>query len=172
MRASTTIATGFALMILCAAAQAAPPKLPATVAKDLKETAAECADVGGKPMTTNAVKAVDLNGDGHEDYVLFVGWIDCAGAPGVYGDRAKGVLLYVGDGAGGATQAFGGPAFDAKIEGTGPAAKLWLTVGGPNCGKKPAADFASESFCERPLAWNGKARQFDYAPVSTVRMVE
>lgn len=172
MRAAIITATGFAAMILCSAAQATPPKLPATVAKDLKEIAADCSDVGGKPMTGDAVRAADLNGDGHEDYVLFVGWIDCEGAPGAYGDRAKGVLVYAGDGAGGAGKAYGGPAFDAKIEGAGPAAKLWLTVGGPNCGRKPAADFASESFCDRPLAWNGKTRQFDFAPVSTVRMIE
>ena len=59
-----------------------------------------------------------------------------------------------------------------KIDGTGPAAKLWLTVSGAGCGKEPAADFASESFCERPLAWNAKKQAFDYAPVSTVKMIE
>lgn len=172
MRASTTIAAGFASMIFCATAQAAPPKLPATVAKDLKEIAADCTGVEGKPMTADAVKAADLNGDGHEDYVLFVGWINCEGAPGIYGDREKGVRVYAGDGAGGASQAFAGATYDAKIEGTGVAAKLWITVSGADCGRKPAANFASESFCDRPLAWNGKTGKFDWAPVSSVRMIQ
>jgi hypothetical protein len=159
-------------MILSATAQAAPPKLPATVASDLKEIAAECTGVDGKPMTADAVKAADLNGDGREDYVLFVGWINCEGAASIYGDREKRVLVYAGDGAGGASKAFSGATYDAKIEGTGAAAKLWITVSGADCGKKPASNFASESFCDRPLAWNGKTRQFDYAPVSAVRMIE
>jgi hypothetical protein len=172
MRAATIAAAAFVIATFCAAAQAAPPKLPATVANDLREIAADCTGAGGKAMTGDAVKAADLNGDSREDFVLFVGWINCDGAPGIYGDREKGVLVYAGDGAGGASKAFGGPVYDAKIEGTGPASKLWLTVSGAQCGKKPAADFASGSFCDRALAWNGKTGQFDWAPVSSVRTIE
>ena len=40
------------------------------------------------------------------------------------------------------------------------------------CGKQPAATFAGEAFCERPVAWNAKARKFEFAPVSTVRMIQ
>jgi hypothetical protein len=47
-----------------------------------------------------------------------------------------------------------------------------LTVSGQACGKKPAPDFASESFCERAVVWNSKTQAFDYAPVSTVKMIE
>ena len=73
---------------------------------------------------------------------------------------------------GAATSAFTDSAYDAKLEGTGPAARLWLTVSGAQCGKKPAADFASETFCDRPIVWNGKTRTFDFAPVSSVRMIQ
>jgi len=45
-------------------------------------------------------------------------------------------------------------------------------VSGQQCGKKPAKDFASENFCDRSLVWNAKTRKFDYAPVSTVKMVQ
>jgi hypothetical protein len=45
-------------------------------------------------------------------------------------------------------------------------------VSGADCGKKQAQDFASESFCERPLAWNAKTQAFDFAPLSTVKMIE
>jgi hypothetical protein len=53
-----------------------------------------------------------------------------------------------------------------------PVAKLWLTVSGERCGKKPAKDFASEAFCDRPLAWNPSTKKFEYAPVASVRMIE
>jgi hypothetical protein len=58
------------------------------------------------------------------------------------------------------------------IEGAGPAAKLWLTVSGQQCGKKPAADFASENFCDRSILWNARTQKFEYAPVATVRMIQ
>ncbi len=82
------------------------------------------------------------------------------------------VSVYVGDGAGGAKQAFSDWVYGAKIEGTGASAKLWLTVTAEGCGKPPAKDFASESFCDRALAWNAGANKFEYAPVSTIRMIQ
>jgi len=170
---TTTLAVTF-LVCLCSgvAAQAQAPKLPALVAADLKGIAAECTGAGGKALTADAVKRADLNGDGKEDYVLDVGSINCDGAASIYGDREKGVTVYAGDGAGGAKKAFSEWVYGAKIEGTGPAARLWLTVSGDKCGKKPAADFASENFCDRFIAWNAKTQQFDYAPVSTVKMIQ
>ena len=78
----------------------------------------------------------------------------------------------VGDGQGGAVPAFRDMVYGMKIEGSGTAARLWLTVAGEACGRKPAPDFASESFCDRPIAWNAAGRKFAYAPVSTVRMIQ
>jgi hypothetical protein len=147
-------------------------KLPAVAATALKSLTDLCRDSGGTPMADKAVTLIDLTGDGKEDYLLDVAAVNCQGAASVYGDRAKGVTVYVGDGKGGASEAFNDMVFGVKIEGTGPAAKVWLTVAGAQCGKKPAADFASESFCERALTWNSKTRKFDYAPVSTVRIIE
>jgi hypothetical protein len=123
-------------------------------------------------MTAAAVKRADLNGDSKEDFVLDVGSVNCDGAASIYGDREKGITVYAGDGSRGAVEAFSDMVYGAKIEGTGPAAKLWLTVSGSQCGKQPAADFASESFCDRALSWNAAKKKFDYAPVSTVRMIE
>jgi hypothetical protein len=45
-------------------------------------------------------------------------------------------------------------------------------VSGQQCGKTPARDFASENFCDRALKWNAQTAKFEYAPVSTVRMVK
>jgi hypothetical protein len=90
----------------------------------------------------------------------------------VYGDRDKSVTVYVGDGRGGTTMAWSDSAYGSRIEGTGTAARLWVGVSGANCGKPPAKDFASESFCDRPLAWNAGQRRFDYAPVSAAKMLQ
>jgi hypothetical protein len=151
---------------------AAAAKLPATVAGDLDAMAEQCREAGGKPLTDAAIKRADLNADGKEDFVLDVGSINCDGAASIYGDREKGVTVYVGDGNGGATNAFSEWVFGATIEGTGPAAKLWLTVSGEACGKKRAADFASENFCDRAIVWNAKTKKFEFAPVATVRAIK
>jgi hypothetical protein len=150
--------------------QAAP--LPAVVAADLESIAALCREVGGTPLTKDAVTRADLNGDGNEDFVLYVGSVNCDGAAGIYGDREKGVTVYAGDGKGGAVAAFTEPVYGAKIEDSGGAAKLWLGVSGARCGKPPAKDFASEAFCDRPLVWDAKTKKFEYAPVSAVRMIQ
>ncbi|MGH2897902.1 MAG: hypothetical protein ACRDMZ_04455, partial [Solirubrobacteraceae bacterium] len=83
-------------------AVAAAPELPAGVAKDVKAVAEVCREVGGVPITADAVQTADLNADGKPDYVLDVDSIGCDGAAGVYGDREKDVTVYVGDGKGGA----------------------------------------------------------------------
>jgi hypothetical protein len=146
--------------------------LPAVVAAAVESVAKQCSEVGGTPRTADAVTRVDLNGDGREDFVLDLAAVSCDGAASIYGDRAKSVTVYAGDGHGGAVAAFEDSVFGAKLEGTGGAAKLWLTVSGEQCGKKPARDFASEAFCERPLVWNATARKFEYAPVAAVRMIQ
>ena len=164
------VLVGFLAPLACSEAQA--PALPAIVAKDLNEAASQCSDVGGKPNTSKAVTRLDLNADGKEDYLFQVGMIQCEDAWSVYGDRAKGVSVYVGDGKGGAKPAYTAWVYGAEVKGTGPAAKLWVTVTAEMCGKPPAPDFASENFCDRALDWNPARQEFDYAPVSTVKMIE
>jgi hypothetical protein len=171
MRNANRLLTGLAA-VLCGVTAAADAPPPAAVATALKEIASMCTDAGGKPLTDKAVQRADLNGDGKEDYVLDVGSVGCDGAASIYGDREKSVTVYAGDGKGGAKQAFADMTFGMKIEGTGPAAKLWLTTSGAGCGKGQAQDFASESFCERAIVWNAKTQAFEYAPVSTVKMIE
>ena len=162
--------------IACGATQAATPatpaKLPAIVAASVKSLDDTCREVGGKPLNSAVVKRVDLNADGKEDFVVDVGSANGVGAASIYGDREKGVSVYVGDGKGGATEAFSDIVYGVAIEGTGPAAKLWLTVSAQLCGKKPAADFATENFCDRALVWNAQTRKFDFAPVATVRLIQ
>jgi hypothetical protein len=153
-------------------AAAAEPKLPAPVSAWLKGAADLCREVEGKPSLTDAVKRADLNGDGVEDYVVTVEGIRCEGAASIYGDREKAMAVFVGDDKGGATQAFSDSAFGLEVKPDGARSKLWLTVMGQQCGRKPAKDFASEAFCERPLLWDPARRMFDCAPVSQVRMLQ
>ena len=117
----------------------------------MKDTAAVCTEVGGKADTSNAIKRADLNGDGIEDYVLDVGSVNCDGAASVYGDREKGVIVYVGDGKGGATEAFNDMSYGMTLEGTGPAAKLWLTVSGQSVRQAAGEGFRQRELL-RPLA--------------------
>jgi hypothetical protein len=171
-RFAPLIACALAVSFIAARPVVAQEKLPAAVAADVKENADLCTEAGAKPDTSKAVQQADLNGDGKPDFVFLNGWIHCDGAASIYGDREKFLKVYAGDGAGGAVAAFTGMVFDAKIEGTGAAAKLWLGVSGADCGKPPAPDFAHENFCDRALVWNAKAKKFEYAPVSTVRMIQ
>lgn len=147
-------------------------KLPTVVAASLKSLDDTCREVGGKPLNSDVVKRVDLNADGKGDFVVDVGSAKCDGAASIYGDREKGVAVYVGDGMGGATETFSDSVYGVTIEGDGLAAKLWATVSAQRCGKEPAADFATENFCYRALVWNAQTKQFQYAPVSTVRMLQ
>lgn len=153
-------------------AEAAEQALPKHVARDLKDTATMCSAVGGKPNTDKAVRRVDLNNDGKEDFILDVGQIECDGNASIYGDREKAVTVYVSDGAGGDAVAFTHPVFGVKVEGSEASARIWVTVMARECGKKPAKDFASESFCERPLNWNAKEKKFSWAPVREARMIQ
>jgi hypothetical protein len=153
-------------------ARAAEESLPHHVAQDLKAAATQCTAVGGKPMTTKAIRRGDFNGDGKEDFILDVGAIDCEGAAGIYGDREKSVSVYVGDGAGGDVQVFSRPVFGVKVEGSGASARIWVTVMARECGKRSAKDFASESFCDRPLNWSAKDKKFVWAPVREAKMVQ
>lgn len=165
-------ATGQSSGDAAAATSSSQSPLPATVAAALASLAEQCSGVGGTPRTENAVRRADLNGDNNEDFVLFAGWINCENAVSIYGDRQKSLAVFPGDGQGGTGEAFGDWVFDAELEDTAEGRQLWLATMGEQCGRPPAASFASESFCNRAITWNGATQRFDYAPVSTVRMIE
>jgi len=145
--------------------------LPEPVAAALAELASMCSEVSGTPRTDNAVRRIDLNGDGHDDYILFAGWITCENAWSIYGDREKILDVFAGDGSNGAALAFAASVFDARTDTADGGQTLWLTISGEGCGRPPAATFAEESFCERAIVVQGPAR-FEFAPVNTVRMIE
>jgi hypothetical protein len=145
--------------------------LPGTVAAALAELTGMCSDAGGTPRTDAAVRHIDLNGDGHDDFILYAGWISCENAWSIYGDREKIVDVFTGDGANGATLAFAASVFDARTGSADGRQILWLTTSGEACGRPPAATFAEESFCERAIVAQGPGK-FEFAPVNTVRMIQ
>ena len=168
-----SVVAGCLLTLTLTMARAAEPdRLPAAVAADLKAVADECSGVGGRPITKDAARRVDLTGDGRDDFVLYNGWITCENAASVYGDRHKRLAVYAADTQGGAAIAYEDWVYDARVEGSGREASLWLTTSGEGCGRKPVASFANEAFCDRAIVWNGATKKFAYAPVSTVRMIE
>ena len=160
------------VFVLVTSVAGAETAIPAAVAARLEEIGAICREVDGKPMLEQVLTRTDLNSDGQLDFVVDVGKAGCDGAASIYGDREKEVVVYVGDGTGDATEAFRGMAYGATLEDTAKSPRLWLTVAGRDCGKPSAPDFASESFCERPLAWSAVKRAFDSPPLSAVKMIE
>ena len=176
-----TLAIAIVGVLVASSAQATSPSvslaqqvtLPAAVSADLAGVAAQCSEGGGKPRTDGAVKTVDLNGDGKDDYVLDVGAVNCDGAASIYGDREKGVTVYVGDGQGGAVAAFSDTVFGAKIE----SATAQPRSFGSRCRALVAERSPRPTSRAKPsaIARSRGARRrtkFEYAPVSTVRMVE
>ncbi|MBV6416172.1 MAG: hypothetical protein CMLOHMNK_00703 [Steroidobacteraceae bacterium] len=146
---------------------------PELVRVALDTLAGECTRVGGTPHIERAVQRADLNADGHGDYVLYAGWIECGNAASIYGDRTKSVAVFCGDGRGGAAETFADSVYDARIEsGSSSAPRLWMTVSAELCGRPPALTFAAESFCDRAIDWNAATGRFDYAPLDTIRMIE
>lgn len=166
-----TITLSFVLLGSAACGRPSPDALPPPVAAAIAALANECNRVEGIPHTDGAVKRADFTGDGHEDYVLYTGWINCENAASIYGDRERGVAVYAGDGAGTATAVFEDSVYDVMIENKDGKYELWLTVAAQRCGLPQAASFSEESFCDRTVVWDAAASRFDYAPVGTVRMI-
>ncbi|HVT31183.1 MAG TPA: hypothetical protein VHE32_00940 [Rhodanobacteraceae bacterium] len=67
-----------AAMFFCVLAQAAPPKLPPELRKDADRLTQGCTKDGGKAkLGDDYAKAVDLNGDGADDFVVDLAGYSC-----------------------------------------------------------------------------------------------
>lgn len=162
---------GICLVFCPLPARAAGPALPAPVAGALAELEKTCTEAGGRPSTTVAVKTTDLDGDGRADFILDASSISCQGAAAAFGDRDKPVQVFLSDGAGGARLAYSDTAYSVKLEGQGPAARVWLLLAGEECGKEKARFFTEESYCDRPLVWNENTKKVELAPLSAAKPV-
>jgi hypothetical protein len=158
-----------------AAAQPRPPGYaPASLTKDVLELHAQCRDAGGTPgKSPGLVQVADLNGDGLTDYLLDINRYNCEGAASAMGAGQSGaaVAIYVGGPGNTAQKVFSGLAFEAKVEGAAPKARVWLTIQGLDCGQRNAASvsMANQVGCTRPLNWNSAGHTFRYAPLAEAR---
>lgn len=159
-------------LVTAACSQPPPADLPHPVSAALTAQLDLCREVGGAANAGSALGRADLNTDGMDDFVLFTGWIRCENAWSVYGDRLKGVQIFVADSRGNALEAFTGSAYDVRIETTADGTRLWLTLSDLDCGRSRTASFAEAVFCERPLVWDAVGGRFDYAPLGSMRLIE
>jgi hypothetical protein len=75
---TTLLLSTIAAMFFCAAAQSAPPKLPPQLSKDADQLMQDCTKDGGKAKLDDGyATAVDLNGDGVDDYVVDLAGYSC-----------------------------------------------------------------------------------------------
>jgi len=169
MRSSSA---GLFVIPLMACAQSSGGDLPPTVAAAVASLAEVCTAAEGKPLTDDAVRVADLNGDAVDDFVVYAGWMVCENAWSVFGDREKILMVYAGDGRGGAPEAYVDSVFDAAIETTPEGSALWLGVMAEACGRPSAETFAEETFCNRAVVWNATTRKLEYAPLGTIRLIE
>lgn len=148
---------------------AAPP-LPATVSEVVNSMNADCKVAGGKPgASPGLVSTVDLNGDGHMDYVIDTTAFDCEGAASLFVGAGGGgsVEVFITTAGGSATKSFERGANGMRVE----QGQLWLAVGGQLCGQPVAEDMPRSAMqaCWRPLRWDASRRKLDFAPLSSVR---
>jgi hypothetical protein len=67
-----------AAMFFCAVAQSAPPKLPPELRKDADQLTQDCTKDGGKAKLDDSyATAVDLNGDGVDDFIIDLAGYSC-----------------------------------------------------------------------------------------------
>lgn len=160
----------FAGLLGCAACSQAPNSAaPAAAIAALDALARECRDAGGSPHTADALWSADLDADGRDEHVLFVGWIQCENAASLYGDREKYLAVFNDSDI---APVFEDAVFDIKIERADDRAELWLTVMAEACGYPRASTFVEEHFCERAIVRDTATRRFGYAPLETIRPIE
>ena len=166
----TAGAAALVIALTAAGAAQAQGRPPAPVLTAVQAMDTMCREFGTPGDKSGLLRAADLNGDGVADWVLDEGAYVCEGAASLFGGSGGSqVTVWAGRGNGGVSQPFSHGAFGAAIED----GRLWLMVGGEMCGQKTAGLARAEyEGCRRPLAWDARAEQFDFAPVSEARPLE
>lgn len=158
-------------------ASAEEAKIPAAVKDEVKRLEMECRfDEAQKkaPMKTTLdfIKKADLNDDGMMDYVLEDAYVECeAGAAFRHGNGGTGVIIFAGA-KDGAVKAYDNTVSGINLEQKDSKTTAWISVGGSYCGQKNMKSRADAISCDRPLVWNAKKNQFDFAPLSKARFAK
>jgi hypothetical protein len=158
-----------------ATAQPAPAGYaPGALTRDVMALGAMCRDSGGKPgKSPGLIQQADLTGDRLTDFVLDLNTYNCEGAASAMGAGQSGgaISIYVGGPGNTARKVWEGLAFEAKVEGKGSKARVWLAIQGRDCGQRNAANvaMADQKGCSRPLNWNPAKGTFAYAPLAEAK---
>jgi hypothetical protein len=113
------------------------------------------------PPVAEYVTALDLTGDGIDDWVVNTAGIGCAGFSGSGGSA---VQIYAGAPNGHASKAFDTMSLRTTIDRSRTPPVVWIGVGGRGCGDNRDVARALLRTCQRPLLWNAAARRFDEGP--------
>ncbi|HEY1129263.1 MAG TPA: hypothetical protein VGF12_07655 [Roseateles sp.] len=164
MRPVVALATWLTLAV--SSALAAPP---APVRAVVSALSADCRAAGGKPgASPGLISAVDVDGDGRDDHVIYTGAFECEGAESLFGGTGGGsVQVFLSTAQGGAKPVFEHGAVGLRAQ----QRNLWLAVGGALCGQKVTEDTPRSAMqaCWRPLQWDARRRMLEFGPLSSVQ---
>lgn len=129
-------------------------------------TKATCIQFGGKPTSGPKVEHGKLV-TGPEFWAIDQNTITCEGAWSVFGgSHGSEVAVFLALPDGQVKQSTIQGAYGIKVEDVARASKLWISVGGRNCGQKGEFVTATQIACERDLTWDASNQKLDFAPLS------
>jgi len=145
-------------------------KLPEAVEEELSERLDAC--LGKPPLKSPGFLIItDLTGDSIPDFVIDYVELNCSGRGMFSGSGGSQVQIYVGTKGGQAFKAFRHGKFSVKIDKKTKPARLMLGVGGVLCGQTNFTSKASAWACMRPVIWNDRTREFEFAPLSQIQPI-
>jgi hypothetical protein len=110
-------------LLAALAAPAFAAEWPAPVAAAIAERAKSCAEAGGKlAPPEKAIRRLDLDGDGRDDFILDDRRLACRGAPGWCGSGGCSIEVFLSSAAGGLKSVLTelGSGYSVKTSGRGP----------------------------------------------------
>jgi hypothetical protein len=144
-------------------------ELPVPVVAYARRVADDCTQVGGRPLSGPRIEHGRLS-EGPEFWTVDDATLACGGAWSLFSNpHGWDIAIFVASTDEHARQFTVRAGFGLKIERDENSAKVWASVGGMNCGQKPARNTAEEIGCERALVWDAKAQKLDFAPLSRAR---
>jgi hypothetical protein len=154
---------------------AEPVPIPREVAAHIEGMKQSCRQLGGTPIAPKDTFLIsaDLKGDGLTDWAIDEGSFNCDGAWSIFsGSGGAQVYVFAGISRNKARQSFMHGADGMRLERESMRGRqiLWLTVGGKLCGRSDPPTSTEAIRCERSLVWNKTTKQFEFAPLSTIKI--
>lgn len=163
-----------ALSLASGFAYAASNRLPPEVSAHIEDMSQSCREAGGTPMAPQKGFLISGNliGEGSTDWAIDEGKFNCDGAQDLFsGSGGSQIFVFAGIPGNEARQPFETGAYGMRLERRTGRDTLWIKVGGELCGQSGESSNADAIACERPLVWNKTTQQFDFAPLSTIKIL-